>query len=79
MDVQFAEADDGRWEEYDALARRAYGQPVPDIARLGPHADRRVAVRGGRVVAEGTHRELLDTHPAYRRTVTRETEMEEAL
>jgi ABC-type multidrug transport system fused ATPase/permease subunit len=31
-----------------------------------------------RVVATGTHRELLDTHPAYRATVTRETAMEEA-
>ncbi|MGW4289601.1 GNAT family N-acetyltransferase [Streptomyces sp. NPDC004673] len=53
MDVEFTEADEARWEEYDALARRAYGQPVPDISRLGPHADRRVAVRGGRVVAGG--------------------------
>jgi len=32
----------------------------------------------GRVVATGTHRELLDTRPAYRATVTRETAMEEA-
>ncbi len=53
MDVDFIEADDGRWEEYNSLARRAYGEPVPDITRLGPHADRRVAVRGGRVVAGG--------------------------
>lgn len=53
MDVKFTEADDGLWEEYAALARRAYGQPVPDIARLGPYADRQVAVRGGRVVAGG--------------------------
>ncbi|MFJ4972097.1 enhanced intracellular survival protein Eis [Streptomyces sp. NPDC088755] len=53
MDVEFAEADDGQWEEYDALASRAYGQPVPDITRLGAYADRRVAVCGGRVVAGG--------------------------
>ncbi|MFJ4609601.1 GNAT family N-acetyltransferase [Streptomyces griseus] len=53
MDVEFIEADDGQWEEYDALASRAYGQAVPDITRLGPYADRRVAVRGGRVVAGG--------------------------
>ncbi|MEV6976943.1 GNAT family N-acetyltransferase [Kitasatospora sp. NPDC093806] len=53
MDVDFTEADPGQWEEYAALARRAYGQPVPDIARLGPHADRRVALRGDRVVAGG--------------------------
>ena len=32
----------------------------------------------GRIVAAGTHRELLDTNPSYRLTVTRETEMEEA-
>lgn len=53
MDVEFTEADDGQWEEYDALASRAYGQPVPDITRLGPYADRRVAVRGSRIVAGG--------------------------
>jgi predicted acetyltransferase len=53
MDVEFTEADDAQWEEYDALASRAYGQPVADITRLGPHADRRVAVRAGRVVAGG--------------------------
>ncbi|MFC8269523.1 enhanced intracellular survival protein Eis [Streptomyces cinereoruber] len=53
MDVEFAEADDAQWAEYDALARRAYGQPVPDITRLGPYADRRVALHGGRVVAGG--------------------------
>jgi ABC-type multidrug transport system fused ATPase/permease subunit len=31
----------------------------------------------GRIVATGRHRELLDTHPDYRRVVTRETELEE--
>jgi len=31
-----------------------------------------------RIVATGTHVELLDTHPDYRRVVTRETELEEA-
>lgn len=35
------------------------------------HADRVVYVEGGRVVAEGTHRELLDTQPQYVATVTR--------
>ena len=34
-------------------------------------ADRVVLIEGGRVVAEGTHRELLDTRPDYRDTVTR--------
>ncbi|MFF3730776.1 enhanced intracellular survival protein Eis [Streptomyces sp. NPDC002476] len=53
MELTFTEADPALWEEYDALARRAYGQAVPDIARLGRHADRRVALRGGRVVAGG--------------------------
>ncbi|MFI9630047.1 GNAT family N-acetyltransferase [Streptomyces sp. NPDC052042] len=53
MELTFAEADAVMWEEYDVLARRAYGQAVPDIARLGQHADRRVALRGGRVVAGG--------------------------
>lgn len=49
----FVEADDTLWEEYDALARRAYGHPVQDIMRLGGHADRRVAVRDGKVIAGG--------------------------
>jgi ABC-type multidrug transport system fused ATPase/permease subunit len=31
---------------------------------------------GGRVVASGTHRELLDDCPAYRRVVIRETDFE---
>ena len=34
-------------------------------------ADRVVLVEGGRVVAEGSHRELLSTNPGYRDTVTR--------
>lgn len=51
--LTFLEADDALWAEYDAVARRAYGHPVPDILRLGGHADRRVAVRDGRVVAGG--------------------------
>ena len=35
-------------------------------------ADRVVLVAGGQVVAEGTHRELLDTDPRYRAVVTEE-------
>jgi ABC-type multidrug transport system fused ATPase/permease subunit len=35
-------------------------------------AERVLFLVGGRVVAQGTHRELLDTVPAYRATVTRE-------
>jgi ABC-type multidrug transport system fused ATPase/permease subunit len=34
-------------------------------------ADKVALVAGGRVVAEGTHRELLDTEPRYRAVVTR--------
>ncbi|MFC7494306.1 MULTISPECIES: ABC transporter ATP-binding protein [unclassified Nocardioides] len=37
-------------------------------------ADTVAFLDGGRVVAVGTHAELLDTSPAYRRVVTRETE-----
>lgn len=51
--LTFLKADDVLWAEYDAVARRAYGHPVPDILRLGGHADRRVAVRDGKVVAGG--------------------------
>ncbi|MFC8391504.1 enhanced intracellular survival protein Eis [Streptomyces sp. NPDC057238] len=51
--LTFAPADDGRWEQYDQLATRAYGHPIGDITHLREHADLRVAVRGGRVVAGG--------------------------
>ncbi|MGI9111531.1 MAG: ATP-binding cassette domain-containing protein, partial [Gaiellaceae bacterium] len=37
-------------------------------------ADRVVFVEGGRVTASGAHRELLQSVPAYRATVTREEE-----
>ncbi|MFE0055411.1 GNAT family N-acetyltransferase [Streptomyces sp. NPDC059003] len=47
------EADDELWWKYEALAQRAYGHPVEDIMLLGPHADRRVAVREGKVIAGG--------------------------
>ena len=39
-------------------------------------ADTVAYLDGGRIVAAGTHRELLESCAAYRRTVTRETEME---
>ncbi|MBT2505890.1 GNAT family N-acetyltransferase [Streptomyces sp. ISL-98] len=51
--VVFVEADDELWLRYSALARRAYGQRVEDVMHLGAHADRRVAVRAGQVVAGG--------------------------
>ncbi|TCC20333.1 ABC transporter ATP-binding protein [Kribbella speibonae] len=41
--------------------------------------DEVIFVAAGRVVATGKHRELLESTPLYRRTVTRQTEEEEAL
>ena len=38
------------------------------------HADRVVLLSGGRVVAEGTHEDLLATEPAYRDVVLRTME-----
>lgn len=51
--IQIVKADDELWQQYDALATRSYGHPVGDITRLRPHADIRVALRGGRVIAGG--------------------------
>ncbi|MFJ3658330.1 enhanced intracellular survival protein Eis [Streptomyces nigra] len=51
--IQIVQADDELWQQYDALATRSYGHPVGDISRLRPHADIRVAVRNGRVIAGG--------------------------
>ncbi|MFJ3495700.1 enhanced intracellular survival protein Eis [Streptomyces sp. NPDC086091] len=51
--LTFPSATDGLWEQYDHLATRAYGHPVADITALRAHADLRVAMRGGRVVAGG--------------------------
>lgn len=47
------EADEDLWSEYDTVATRSYGHPVEDITRLYEHADTRVALRGGHVVAGG--------------------------
>ncbi|GAB3836985.1 ABC transporter ATP-binding protein [Kribbella italica] len=41
--------------------------------------DEVIFVAAGRVVATGRHRQLLETEPQYRRTVTRQTEEEEVL
>ncbi|TCC41601.1 ABC transporter ATP-binding protein [Kribbella speibonae] len=41
--------------------------------------DEVIFVAAGRVIATGKHRELLESTPLYRRTVTRQTEEEEAL
>ncbi|MFE3205788.1 enhanced intracellular survival protein Eis [Embleya sp. NPDC059237] len=47
------EADEGLWAEYAALATRSYGHRLADITRLYDHADTRVGLRDGRVVAGG--------------------------
>ncbi|GGT54991.1 spore coat protein [Streptomyces kurssanovii] len=52
-ELTFAPADDGRWQQYDDLATRSYGHRVGDITDLRAHADLRVAIRDGRVVAGG--------------------------
>ncbi|GAA1554511.1 GNAT family N-acetyltransferase [Streptomyces globosus] len=51
--VTFTTADSDLWEQYDQLAARAYGHPIPDVTHLREHADLQVALRGGRVVAGG--------------------------
>lgn len=51
--IRIVQADDELWQQYDALATRSYGHPVGDITRLRPHADIRVALRDGRVIAGG--------------------------
>ena len=51
--LSFREADDESWHDYELLARRAYGHPVADITSLAGYADRRIAVRHGKVVAGG--------------------------
>lgn len=43
----------GLREQFADLAQRSYGHPIADIDHLGDHADLRVALRGGRVVAGG--------------------------
>ncbi|MFE3876733.1 enhanced intracellular survival protein Eis [Kitasatospora sp. NPDC059146] len=52
-DIAFVQADDDLTQEYDELAARSFGHPVGDITHLRGHADVRVAVRAGRVVAGG--------------------------
>lgn len=52
-ELTFAQADDDLWDRYDQLATRAYGHRIADITHLREHADLRVAMRGGRVVAGG--------------------------
>ncbi|WP_345616619.1 GNAT family N-acetyltransferase [Streptomyces ziwulingensis] len=51
--IQIVKADEELWSQYDALATRSYGHPVGDITRLREHADIRVALRDGQVIAGG--------------------------
>ncbi|MEV6532762.1 GNAT family N-acetyltransferase [Streptomyces sp. NPDC051639] len=46
-------ADDALLHEYDALATRSYGGRADDVTQLAGHADIRVALRRGRVIAGG--------------------------
>ncbi|MFE7927547.1 enhanced intracellular survival protein Eis [Streptomyces sp. NPDC057456] len=46
-------ADEDLLNEYDALATRAFGRRVDDVTRLAGHADVRVALQSGRVIAGG--------------------------
>ncbi|MFJ4428428.1 GNAT family N-acetyltransferase [Streptomyces bobili] len=52
-ELTFAPADEGLWQQYDKLATRSYGHQVGDITALREHADLRVAIRDGQVVAGG--------------------------
>ena len=54
-----------------AAAAAACRPTMPASPLMLDQADRVVLVEDGRVVAEGTHRELLRTSDAYRWTVTR--------
>ncbi|MFE0460411.1 enhanced intracellular survival protein Eis [Kitasatospora sp. NPDC058965] len=49
----FIQAERGLLDDYDALATRSYGHPVPAIRQLAGRVDTRIAVRGGKVVAGG--------------------------
>ncbi|MDX3697802.1 GNAT family N-acetyltransferase [Streptomyces europaeiscabiei] len=46
-------ADEDLLTEYDALATRAFGRRIDDVTQLAGHADIRVALHGGRVIAGG--------------------------
>ncbi|MFF0409693.1 enhanced intracellular survival protein Eis [Kitasatospora sp. NPDC004745] len=52
-ELTFVHADDSLAQEYDEMAERSFGHPVGDITHLHGHADIRVALRSGRVVAGG--------------------------
>ncbi|MFM9812878.1 enhanced intracellular survival protein Eis [Streptomyces scabiei] len=54
-------ADGDLLTEYDALATRSYGRRVGDVTQLAGHADIRVALDGGQVIAGGLGM-LIDQH-----------------
>ncbi|WP_031074867.1 GNAT family N-acetyltransferase [Streptomyces sp. NRRL WC-3742] len=49
----FVRADDSLTQEYDEMAARSFGHTIDDITHLHGHADVRVALRAGRVIAGG--------------------------
>ncbi|MFF2148774.1 enhanced intracellular survival protein Eis [Kitasatospora sp. NPDC058190] len=51
--ILIVQAERGLLDEYDALATRSYGHPVPAVRQLAGRVDTRVAVRGGKVIAGG--------------------------
>ncbi|MDH6130250.1 GNAT family N-acetyltransferase [Kitasatospora sp. GP82] len=51
--ILFIQAERGILDEYDDLATRSYGHPVPAVRQLAGRVDTRVAVRGGKVIAGG--------------------------
>jgi ABC-type multidrug transport system fused ATPase/permease subunit len=65
----------------DAVRRLRTGRTTVILATsplLLDRADRVVLIDRGTVAADGVHRELLHSHPAYRAVVTRETDDERA-
>ncbi|WP_327749765.1 enhanced intracellular survival protein Eis [Streptomyces europaeiscabiei] len=54
-------ADGDLLTEYDALATRAFGRRLGDVTQLARHADIRVALDGGQVIAGGLGM-LIDQH-----------------
>jgi membrane carboxypeptidase/penicillin-binding protein len=55
----------------DEIARLSDKNDLPPAANGAPSPDDVAFVLAGRVVARGTHRDLLASHPGYRETVTR--------
>jgi ABC-type multidrug transport system fused ATPase/permease subunit len=67
---------EARIAERVAESRRGRTTVVATVSPLWlHHADRVVLLDGGRVAATGTHQDLLDTEPDYRRVVNRSMEV----